>query len=53
MNGLAGAGRAARATGRNDVAADYYRQLLELTTHAEVERAAIVEAREFLAEVGP
>ncbi len=53
LNGLAGAAKAARADGQEDLAADYYRQLLELTTEAEVEREAMVEAREFLAEVGP
>lgn len=53
LNGLAGAAKAARADGQEDLAADYYRQLLELTAQAEVERDVMVEAREFLAEVGP
>ncbi len=53
LNGLAGAARAARASGRDDLAADYYRELIALTSEAEVERVAMTEARAFLAEVGP
>ena len=48
LNGLAGAARAAREAGQNDLAEGYYRQLLELTADAEVTRPAMVEAGEFL-----
>jgi len=50
LNGLAGAARAAAGAGRRDLAADYYRQLLELTAEADTEREAMTEARAFLAD---
>jgi len=48
LNAVAGAADAAAAAGQSDVAADYYRQLLDLTVNADTELPAMARAREYL-----
>jgi len=48
LNGLAGAGEAAASTGQHERAAEYYRQLLDLTATADTELPAMARARAYL-----
>lgn len=49
FNGLYGAARAAKLTGKNNQARVYFAKLVELCKQADGERAELMEAKEFLA----
>lgn len=50
FNSLAGAARAARATGLDDQAREHYAALLEIASGPDAGRPALFEARQFLGE---
>ncbi len=52
FNSLYGAGRAAELTGDRRAAAEYYRQLVEVTADADAERPRLTRARKFLGAEG-
>jgi uncharacterized protein HemY len=49
LRGLYGAAKAAQMSAQADKAASYFRDLAQLTAHADTDRPELTEARQFLA----